>query len=107
MQIEEGFRDLKSSKYGFSFEEAFSKKIKRIEILLLIAMLAALMAWLIEYIGEEKKLQYQFQANSIKSHRVLSLFYLGCQMIRRKVHFMFFELEKAFFGIQNHAVMEL
>ena len=107
MQIEEGFRDLKSSKYGFGFEEAFSKKIKRIEILLLIGMLAALMAWVIGYIGEGKKLQYQFQANSIKSRRVLSLFYLGCQILRKKIHFMFSELEGAFFGVRNHLMMAL
>jgi hypothetical protein len=70
-------------------------------------MLAALIAWLVGYIGEKKKLQYQFQANSIKKHRVLSLFYLGCQMIRRKIYFMFFELEEAFFSIRNHTIMEL
>lgn len=107
MQIEEGFRDLKSSKYGFSFEEAFSKKVKRVEILLLIAMLASIIAWVVGYIGESKKLQYQFQANSIKKHRVLSLFYLGCQMLRRKIYFTLSELEAAFIEIQNHKIMEL
>ncbi len=107
MQIEEGFRDLKSSKYGFSFEEAFSKSIKRIEVLLLIAMLAALIAWLVGYIGESKGLQYQFQANSIKKHRVLSLFYLGCQILRRRIHFTLTELQIAFSGIRNHKVMAL
>lgn len=104
MQIEEGFRDLKSSRYGFSFEEAFSKKIKRVEILLLIAMLAALMAWIVGYIGEGKKLQYHFQANSIKKHRVLSLFYLGCQILRRKINFTLAELEAAFSNTRNHKI---
>lgn len=107
MQIEEGFRDLKSSKYGFSFEEAFSRKIKRIEILLLIAMIAALIAWIIGYIGESKKLQYQFQANSIKKHRVLSLFYLGCQILRRGIRFTVTELDFALANIQNHKTMAL
>lgn len=85
MQIEEGFRDLKSSEYGFGLEKARSKQIQRIEILLLIAMLASVLAWLTGYIGEKMNLQYQFQANSIKSKRVLSLFFLGCQIIRRKI----------------------
>lgn len=85
MQIEEGIRDLKSTRYGFSFENANSYKIKRIEILLLIAMLASFIAWLIGLVGENQKLQYQFQSNSIKTRRVLSLFFLGCQMIRRKI----------------------
>jgi hypothetical protein len=107
MQIEEGFRDLKSSRYGFSFEEAFSRKIQRVEILLLIAMLAALIAWMVGYIGEGKELQYQFQANSIKKHRVLSLFYLGCQMLRRKIHFTLSELETAFSSIRNQQIRAL
>lgn len=86
MQIEEGFRDLKSSHYGFSFEKAHSKQIARIEILLLIAMLASLVAWLTGYVLETKKWHYQFQANSIKDKRVLSLFFLGCQAIRKKIN---------------------
>jgi hypothetical protein len=99
MQIEEAFRDLKSHKYGFSFDDSYSRSVKRIEILLLIAMLAAFMAYLIGYVAENKKLQYQFQANSIKKHRVLSLFYLGCQVIRRKISFLSSELEAALTSI--------
>lgn len=85
MQIEEGLRDLKSTRYGFSFENAHSYKTKRIEILLLIAMLASFVAWLTGWVGEKQKLHYQFQSNSIKTRRVLSLFFLGCQIIRRKI----------------------
>ncbi len=85
MQIEEGFRDLKSGRYGFSFEHARSQQPKRIEILLLIAALASVLAWLCGWIAEQRQLHYQFQANSIKDRRVLSLFYLGCQVIRRKI----------------------
>lgn len=84
MQIEEGFRDLKSTRYGFSFEAAHTKTISRIQILLLIAMLASLIAWLTGFVAEKMQWQYQFQANSIKKKRVLSLFYLGCQVIRKK-----------------------
>ena len=85
MQIEEGFRDLKSSKYGFSFEKANSKSIARIEVLLLIAMLAALSAWLTGAFAEKMGWQYQFQANSTKKRRVLSLFFLGCRIIKKKI----------------------
>ncbi len=84
IQIEEGFRDLKSSKYGFGFEQARSHKIERIENLLLIAMLASLVAWVIGWLAEKEKLHYQFQANSIKDRRVLSLFYLGCRIIKEE-----------------------
>jgi hypothetical protein len=95
MQIEEGFRDLKSSRYGFSFEDSHSKKQERIQILLLIAALAALIAWLTGWVIEKNKLHYQFQSNTIKTRRVLSLFYLGCQAIKRKITIPLFMLETA------------
>lgn len=85
MQIEEGIRDLKSSRYGFSFEEAHTKKIERIEILLLIAMLASLIAWITGWIAEKNQWHYEFQANSIKKERVLSLFFLGLRVIKKKI----------------------
>jgi hypothetical protein len=84
MTIEEAFRDLKSSKYGFGLEEGKTRQKKRRAILLLIAMLASLIAWLAGKIGEQMKWQYQFQSNSIKDRRVLSLFYLGCQLIKKR-----------------------
>lgn len=85
MQIEEGFRDLKSPQYGFSFEKSYSKDCGRNEVLLLIAMLASFIAWLIGWIGEMQNLHLQFQSNSIKKRRVLSLFYLGCRIIKKKI----------------------
>lgn len=83
MQIEEGIRDLKSSQYGFSFEKARSKGSQYNEILLLIAMLASFIAWITGWIGEKNKWHYQFQANSLKTKRVLSLFTLGCRIIKK------------------------
>jgi hypothetical protein len=85
MQIEEGFRDLKSSKYGLSFEHAYSKKIERIQVLLLLAMLASLIAHLTGLAAENENLHYQFQANTIRTRRVLSFFFLGCQIIIKKI----------------------
>lgn len=85
MQIEEGFRDLKSSRYGLGFEDAYSKQRKRIEILLLIASVASFIAWLTGWAAEKNKIHYQFQSNSVKTRRVLSLFYLGCQVIRKGI----------------------
>lgn len=84
MTIEEGFRDLKSSKYGFSFEKARSTKIPRIQILLMIAMLAAFIAYFIGWIAEKNLWHYKFQANSVKNRRVLSLFYLGKRIIKKQ-----------------------
>ena len=84
MQIEQNFRDLKSSQYGFSFEHAYSKSIARIQILLMIAMLATLIAYLTGFIAENNQWHYHFQANTSKNKRVLSLFYLGCRILKKK-----------------------
>jgi Transposase DDE domain len=81
-QIEEGFRDIKNSRLGFSFEESLTYKPERFEILLLIAMLAILAVTILGKAGELRQLQYAFQANTIRTRTVLSLFFLGCQIIR-------------------------
>jgi hypothetical protein len=81
-QIEEGFRDIKNSRLGFSFEESLTYKPERFAILLLIAMLAILAVTILGKAGEQRKLQYAYQANTIRNRTVLSLFFLGCQMIR-------------------------
>lgn len=46
MQIELGFRDLKSHRYGQAFEDSLTRKCERIEILLLLHALAVFAAWL-------------------------------------------------------------
>jgi hypothetical protein len=83
MQIEEGFRDLKSTKYGFGFEHVNTRHIYRLNVFFLIAMLAAFLAWVIGWLAEKVNLQAQYQANSTKIKRILSLFYLGCRIILR------------------------
>jgi hypothetical protein len=83
MQIEEGFRDLKSTKYGFGFEHVNTRHIYRLNIFFLIAMLAAFLAWTIGWLGEKTNLHRKYQANSIINTRILSLFYLGCRIIIR------------------------
>lgn len=85
MTIEEGFRDLKSSHYGFSFEHAYSTKIARIQILLMIAMLASIIAYLIGAVAEKNNWHLKFQANTQKNRRVLSLFYLGCRIVKKRI----------------------
>jgi hypothetical protein len=46
MQIERSFRDLKSHRYGAAFEDTLTRDPRRLEMLLLIHMLATLAAWL-------------------------------------------------------------
>src|SRR5699024_6308986 len=45
MQIEEGFRDVKSPLFGLGFGMHQTNSARRIEVLLLIAMLASLVMW--------------------------------------------------------------
>lgn len=85
MTIEEGFRDLKSTQYGFSLDTNKTRRTERLTVWLLLAALASLFAWMVGYVAEKKELQRQFQANTIRHRRVLSLFYLGCQVIRKKI----------------------
>ena len=101
MEIEEGFRDLKSSQFGFSFEHAYSIKIRRIQVLLMIAMLAAYILFFIGWIAEEKKWHYKFQANTTKKKRVLSLFYLGCRVVKKKLQIKSSAIVLAIEELQN------
>ena len=85
MTIEESFRDMKSTQYGLSLKENKTLKPERMVVWLLINMLANFIAWITGKIAERLGLHYQFQANSIRHRRVLSWFYLGCQVIRKKL----------------------
>ena len=87
MTIEGSFRDTKSVEYGFSMNENRTIKAKRYTVWLMLAALASLVAWLVGYAAEQRKLHHDFQANSYRHRRVLSFFYLGCQIIRKKIEF--------------------
>lgn len=101
MEIEEGFRDLKSSQFGFSFEHAYSVQVRRIQVLLMIAMLAAFILYFIGWAGENRQLHYQFQANTNKKRRVLSFFYLGSRIIKKKLVILISDLLNAIQKMQN------
>ncbi len=81
MQIEEGYRDMKSKLYGLGFNESESYKINTLEILMLVAVLAAMLLILIGAAAEQAGYARHFQANTIKKRRVISLQYLGLRMI--------------------------
>lgn len=81
MKIEHDFRDTKDPKWGIGLRSTGTKNIKRLEILLLIGSIALLMLWLMGLAAEMKQIHRQFQANTIKHRRVLSLVFLGKQVI--------------------------
>lgn len=82
MQIEESFRDMKSHQFGLSMRYSLTRNQQRLTNLLLIGMLATYIALILGYQAERLKLQYRYQANTVKSRRVLSLQYLALQIIQ-------------------------
>jgi hypothetical protein len=76
-QIEETFRDTKSHRFGFSFEDAGSRTERRLNNLLLIAILAAYATMVLGVAAESDGIGREMQANTIRHRRVFSLFTLG------------------------------
>lgn len=85
MTIEGSFRDAKSTEFGFSLNENKTIKSVRYMVWLMISTLAYLIAWIIGFAAEKAGLHYDFQANTYRHRRVLSFFYLGCQIVRKKI----------------------
>jgi hypothetical protein len=84
MQIEESFRDLKSPAYGLALRHNRTRCTKRIDILLLMALLAEIIMWWNGLIAMQAKWQRDFQANTIKHLRVLSIPRLGREVRRHR-----------------------
>ena len=87
MQIEELFRDFKNMRFGWSLKEARCSSSQRYSVLLLIASIAHFITMMIGIIAEKRKLHLHFQTNSITHRRVLSLFFLGKEIIRLNCQF--------------------
>lgn len=85
MQLEETFRDLKSPRFGWSFEFVNSKNPARVEVLLMIACLASVAILAVGAAADSQDLASQFQANTIRRRRVLSLAFLGRRIIARAI----------------------
>jgi hypothetical protein len=85
MTIEGSFRDAKSTEFGFSLNENKTIKACRYTVWLLISTLAYLVVWIVGFAAEKSRLHHDFQANTYRNRRVLSFFYLGCQIIRKKI----------------------
>lgn len=83
MQIEQSFRDLKNSKYGFSFKNTLTRSVSRLNILLLIAAIVNFIVWSVGVLAEQKQWHYKCQSNTSKK-RTLSLFYLGTIILKSK-----------------------
>lgn len=83
MQIEEGFRDVKSPLFGLGFGMHQSRQGKRIEILLLIAMLANVAMMVAGLYVRDNGQQQHYQSHSLRHRNVLSVWRLGLEWLRR------------------------
>lgn len=81
MQIEQNFRDDKSPKYGFSWRFSKTAGIERMSVLCLIASIAGTVLWFIGFEAERRKWHLKYQANTVKSRRVLSFLTLAKNVI--------------------------
>ncbi|NOU49185.1 IS4 family transposase [Pseudoalteromonas sp. JBTF-M23] len=77
MQIEEGFRDMKSRRFGQGFTYNKATIQSRLSLLVLLTTLAH---WFLMILGMTVKLENkhrQYQANSLKTGNILSLQFIG------------------------------
>lgn len=81
MQIEENFRDTKNGKLGIGVEYSNSKTLLRYDNLLLIAALALFCLWCVGKAAIMKNMQRTLQANTTKHKAVLSVIYIGREVI--------------------------
>lgn len=88
MQIEETFRDVKNHRWGLSLRYARSRDGKRLEVLLLIAALTTFLHWLFGLIARQQGLARHFQANTVRNRPVLSVVFVGQQLLQRTLGFL-------------------
>lgn len=106
MQIEEGFRDMKSSTFGLGYNASKSYKTARLAVLLFLNVIASLVLILLGMAVILTKQHYQYQANSIKSRRVLSYHFVGLRAIAdQKLIILNHQLEQAMAKI--HSLIEV
>jgi len=79
MQIEESFRDLKT---GLNFNQSNTRTLDYLSVLLLLAMLAQYVLFLLGIAVKLSKQHLRYQANSIKTRTVLSYQFIGLRAFR-------------------------
>ena len=77
MQIEQTFRDLKSHRYGWSLRHIRTAHAHRIDLMLLIGAIAAIVMHVIGGTIRGSSLERGLQANTERRRNVFSTFYLG------------------------------
>lgn len=81
MSIEETFRDNKNEYYGLGLKRSRSRSVERLESILLIAMIAQVLLYIIGKAAELAGYHRNFQANTL-NRRVLSYGFLALRVIQ-------------------------
>ena len=81
MRIEETFRDQKCLRFGLGLDDVRTRSKKRVEVYLLLAAVAHYVASLIGAAAEGVGLHRGFQANTVRTRRVLSWARLGRELL--------------------------
>ena len=88
MVIEQSFRDTKNLRLGLGLEVTRSRSRQRLEILLLIAHLAAFVQRLIGESAKEQQLELQFMATRRANRREISVLTLGRRILNAPPHYL-------------------
>lgn len=84
MAIEESFRDCKNEYYGLGLSRSLSRSVERLQVILLLSMMVQFYLYCVGKAAETAGYHRQFQANTVKTKRVLSYGYLALRIIQYK-----------------------
>jgi Transposase DDE domain len=96
MRIEQNIKDTKCPHYGLGLKKSLTRDAQRVNILLLIAAIATLAAWLAGLITKFRNCASDFQVHSAKFTSVLSIVFLGRRAIKKGLNITPEENELAF-----------
>ncbi|EEA5033475.1 transposase, partial [Salmonella enterica] len=83
IQIEQHFRDEKSERFGFGLRASYSRSAGRVLALSLLTTLSTIVLWLVGYHAENKGLHLRYQANSVRTRRVITYLTLAENVLRQ------------------------
>ena len=84
MQIEAGFRDQKSVRFGLGSDLHRTNKLNRLDILLLLVTLAHWFSMMLGAVIDKAGKTGAFQANSTKNRRVVSWAFVGLRYFKKQ-----------------------
>lgn len=77
MQIEQSFRDIKSTQFGLAGRNIRTSNIDRWAVKMLMAAIVQVTFWILGVIGHSQGMQKYFQSNTVKDRKIFSYFTLG------------------------------